>query len=64
VAEITTDDLPPLPECTCIHVADDFGSVSITNGCGQHNPFTGVLVEQPVQFTGFLSVLQDPKERT
>lgn len=46
---------PPLPPCTCI---DTGGGVSITNGCGQHDPAIGCLVERPVRFTGLLSVFE------
>jgi hypothetical protein len=42
-----------LPPCRCTEA----GRWRITNGCDLHNPFTGLLVEQPAQFTGFLSML-------
>jgi len=42
-------------DCSC---TDAGGGVRITNSCDLHNPFTGLLVEQPVQFTGLLSVLE------
>lgn len=51
--ELTADDLPPLPPCTCTDIGN---GTYITNLCPQHCPFTGIL-RYGVQFTGLLSVL-------
>ena len=51
---VTADGMGELPPCSCI----PFGKVWITNSCLLHNPMDGLLVEQPVQFTGILSVLE------
>ena len=50
---VTADDMRELPPCSCIPVGD----ARITNSCLLHDPFFGLLVEPPVQFTGLLSVL-------
>ncbi len=46
--------LLPLPPCGCIDMGNN---TYITNNCPLHCPVLGLLVEQPVQFTGLLSAL-------
>jgi hypothetical protein len=56
--QVTADDMPPLPPCTCTDMGD---GVFITNLCPQHCPITGVL-RDGVQFTGLLSVLDATRQ--
>ncbi len=55
--EPNADDGPSRAECTCILVSP---GIALTGGCPMHDPFLGLLVEQPVKFCG-IRVLIDPE---